>query len=636
MRLPLLIILLLLTLIILANSSIYHVYSQATPSCLTAVITSNTTLTKSQDFCKLIITNKSTLYVANNTNLNLNVLIIDNSSSIILLNSSLNVKESLNIMNNSNLISKKSNLSFLGNSSEPFTGKINNSSMEILSSNIKGNETFLQISSSKIYSTGNTYQGRVIFETSNNSKLYFYDSSNFYLNIKDKSNTIIIQQSQFSLFIDLISSKNVSINLPQGYFKSLNILSIGINNYSINATNVYFSPEGYPNILNLISCENLTISNSINLEIWINDEPFIQGLQNGYIVGSEIKLTNCNVYVNNSLITLWKIIFKNLSNANIYNSEGFDLIIRNNVNLYLFSDVINDIISTGKGRIYSSNSTIEGRILLYNDTSLFLRNSYISNYQNIQLYENSTIYIATISKVESKLIGSNGKINIKVYGIINVISQNPMIYLQFYKLSIKILVPNSTYIPIAYGSTPVSGLIVNYNATQMPSSYYLFELEIYTSNNVTIKDEIKLYVFSDIGIPVPKAPLLNYKIINNSILLTWNETTYNPFVPISGFYLYKGTSPSNMKIIATLPYNLQNYLDSNITFDRGYYYAVVAFNVMGNSTFSNVIYVYIPSNITVNNSGIIGALNKLVQSFLIASVILISSSLYIKKYKNKK
>jgi len=130
--------------------------------------------------------------------------------------------------------------------------------------------------------------------------------------------------------------------------------------------------------------------------------------------------------------------------------------------------------------------------------------------------------------------------------------------------------------------------------------------------------------------------LLNYKIINNSILLTWNETTYNPFVPISGFYLYKGTSPSNMKIIATLPYNLQNYLDSNITFDRGYYYAVVAFNVMGNSTFSNVIYVYIPSNITVNNSGIIGALNKLVQSFLIASVILISSSLYIKKYKNKK
>ena len=104
-------------------------------------------------------------------------------------------------------------------------------------------------------------------------------------------------------------------------------------------------------------------------------------------------------------------------------------------------------------------------------------------------------------------------------------------------------------------------------------------------------------------------------------------------MPISGYYILKGTSLTNMKVIYKVSYSINSYIDTNVTPGRGYYYAVVAFNIIGNSTFSNIVYVYLPS--TNNSYDFLKTYNYFLENAILFSILLLFSSFIYKKLYRK-
>lgn len=630
MRYSLLLIAFIISSFLIASHFLPISHEQGNGNCDVRIISSNSTIIGDLNFCKLVISNNSVAKIIQNTHVVVNYLIVEGHSTLLVINSSIIITSNFSVANNSQIIFQNSKVFFGKDPAFPFKGSIYNSTLTVTKTVISSSEAFIDNNYSKIYSVNNTFGGMVVFKAKNHSNLNFFTSNYFYLGPMDNSSEANIKESLFSLFIDYTKSENVTVELPEGFVNYWNGSIAGLGKVNIKANSSYISPPNYPNILNIATNGNLTVYNATNLDIWLNDFSFIQGLGTGYFSSGQVNLTNSKIYLYKTWIKDWKIIYEKLSKATIQNSKSFNLLIRNNMNIFLINDKINSLYSTNSSIIYASGSTIDN-VFLYNYSSLFLSNSFITNFQNVHMYGNSTIYISNISDIKSKLIGSNGKVNILVYGMVNVISQNPNVYITFYKLTIRMLVPNSTTYTIAYGNNPVSGLIVNFTNNRIPSSYYIFSLEVYASNNVTLRTTSTIYIFSDIGIPVPNAPILNYTIINNSVLLKWSINT-SPFLPISGFYILKGDSPFNMKVVATVPTDVQSYLDENVTFDKDIYYAIVAYNVIGNSTYSNIIHVYIPIT-NKNNNNMNETLYNLIQSFFIISVILIGISFVIKKYR---
>ena len=71
----------------------------------------------------------------------------------------------------------------------------------------------------------------------------------------------------------------------------------------------------------------------------------------------------------------------------------------------------------------------------------------------------------------------------------------------------------------------------------------------------------------------------------NSIQLNWTEPAINGGSPITGYLIYRGTSPG-AEILCGSVVNQTSYTDWNLTKSGTYYYTVVAFNGVGNGIFS--------------------------------------------------
>jgi len=628
----LLILILLLSIIFLTNIDLAH--SQNNSFCITKIINNNATITMSQNYCKLSITNHSTLKVLNNSVLQANYLIISNDSQLILQNASLIlIKEAL-IENNSKLFLYNSTIKTQNNIYNPVKITLIKSNLNL---NVaKLNSKFLLINVnyySNIASIYSTFKGLIIFNPSNYSKMSFNFSYGFYLKMNQYENNIQIYESEFALFLGINRTSSLELYVPSGYYQHWNGIIPGLNNFNIiNADKIFISPINYPNIMNITRFGNLTIINSTNLEIWLNNIDYLEGLKNGLLFNSFFNSSNKFINLKNTILDKIKLFYTYLKSANIYDSTNFTIYLIDKNNINFFNDTVSSLYSFNSSITFAQNSSFVGYAQLYNQSQLYLSNSEIMNYNNLQLYGNSTVYIASLLNIGSKLVSPGGNIMLKIYGIANVISQNPNIYLSLYKLYIRILLPNASYVLISYGYSPTIGLISIYNATNMPNSYYEVRLEVLASNNVTILASKKVYIDSDIGLTIPKAPVLSYSTSSNEVILNWSSQN-SPFMPISGYYILKGTSLTNMKVIYKVSYSINSYIDTNVTPGRGYYYAVVAFNIIGNSTFSNIVYVYLPS--TNNSYDFLKTYNYFLEIAILFSILLLFSSFIYKKLYRK-
>ena len=70
-----------------------------------------------------------------------------------------------------------------------------------------------------------------------------------------------------------------------------------------------------------------------------------------------------------------------------------------------------------------------------------------------------------------------------------------------------------------------------------------------------------------------------------NIKLNWTDNTDNEI----GFILEKKKGAGSYAILATLGANVLSYIDYDVYLDDTYYYRVYAFNLEGNSNYSNVV-----------------------------------------------
>jgi serine protease AprX len=81
-------------------------------------------------------------------------------------------------------------------------------------------------------------------------------------------------------------------------------------------------------------------------------------------------------------------------------------------------------------------------------------------------------------------------------------------------------------------------------------------------------------------VQLPTAPTITkIKTLKYTADITWADNSNNE----DGFYIYRGTSPTNLTLIATVGPNTTFYQDSGLTRKSTYYYKVCAYNASGES-----------------------------------------------------
>ncbi|MBP7087373.1 MAG: fibronectin type III domain-containing protein, partial [Methanomassiliicoccales archaeon] len=76
---------------------------------------------------------------------------------------------------------------------------------------------------------------------------------------------------------------------------------------------------------------------------------------------------------------------------------------------------------------------------------------------------------------------------------------------------------------------------------------------------------------------------------NISISLLWNVPSDTGDGPITGYSVYRGTSPLSAQLLVTLPAGTTAYVDGTVVYGTTYYYWVSALNQWGESELSQVM-----------------------------------------------
>ncbi len=87
------------------------------------------------------------------------------------------------------------------------------------------------------------------------------------------------------------------------------------------------------------------------------------------------------------------------------------------------------------------------------------------------------------------------------------------------------------------------------------------------------------------GVPTPPNGLAATVVSRTQINLGWNDNSSNE----DGFKIERSTNGSSWTQIATVGRNVRNYSSTGLSANKTYYYRVRAFNIRGNSTYSNVV-----------------------------------------------
>jgi titin len=93
-----------------------------------------------------------------------------------------------------------------------------------------------------------------------------------------------------------------------------------------------------------------------------------------------------------------------------------------------------------------------------------------------------------------------------------------------------------------------------------------------------------------VGTEVPGTPTIISAIGGNaSIAVTWSAPADDGDAPLSGFSIYRGTTPLARQLLVTLPAGTTAYTDSAVSMGSTYYYWVAALNRWGESPASMVL-----------------------------------------------
>ncbi|MEM3342051.1 MAG: fibronectin type III domain-containing protein [Thermoplasmata archaeon] len=85
--------------------------------------------------------------------------------------------------------------------------------------------------------------------------------------------------------------------------------------------------------------------------------------------------------------------------------------------------------------------------------------------------------------------------------------------------------------------------------------------------------------------PVPVSSL-NAMPLSKRVVLSWNDTQNEN---VLGYSIYRGTSASTLTLIANVSNNTHTYNDTDVSNEVQYYYSVKAYNLFGDSDYSQVV-----------------------------------------------
>jgi hypothetical protein len=88
---------------------------------------------------------------------------------------------------------------------------------------------------------------------------------------------------------------------------------------------------------------------------------------------------------------------------------------------------------------------------------------------------------------------------------------------------------------------------------------------------------------------------LTASLSDSKVNLTWKPPSNDGNATITEYRIYRGTSSDSLELIASVNGSTTEYIDSNVSEAKTYYYSVSAVNPMGESNLSDVVSVEIPN-----------------------------------------
>ncbi len=576
--------------IILLNFLPLNITLLTAESCEDLVLTSNQKVTISEPkiLCKITMQDDSQLTIENVAELKVlgNIELKDNSQ-LLINNSTISINSNLSLESNSQIQIVKSNVTFYtlkfllkGNSSAYINFSLFNSEkLEIIPKDL-----------SKLRIRYTSFIGKIYIYPYSYSDVQIEKSHGFKLVISNQRFNATIEDSTLAIKLEIISANPLEIKVPKGlysYWDPSMISSSMITPAQIKIYRSLFGPTGLNNEIALISRTSVRITNSSDISIALFDiQDNISGLFRGYYDKKTLKISDTYYIelIQSSVIT-WSLNFQALQSIKITNSSNLEINAQNKTNVEVFNvRNIEQIEIKDNAVILLNESSIIGKVILKDNAKLIAKNTYISNINNIITNDNSIALIASIDEVRTNVKGNTTSFS--VYGAIAVLSSSNVTIKNF-QLKISLVTKYPKFQTVLIGFENKIGEITFFSLNNLPSAEYKLILEVEATTGERLIAEKLITIKTPIKLSKPTPPSLKITLSGYPIL-TWEEEN-NPFIPILGYNIYRGEDPTNLQQIATLSANRTVFIDLNVTQGKEYYYAITAFNELGESEFSNII-----------------------------------------------
>jgi hypothetical protein len=582
--------------------------------------------------CDIYLKNNAQLIINNSSNITISGMVqANNNSKIVINNSEINFKNNITLYKSSLILNNtKLNVDY-GIQFKSF----NKSEIILTNSSISSNNFEMVLNESSLNSSLVAFYGKIRITPLSSSNLSIRSSSGFDLILYDQGINAFINSSTFSISLAINFGNSVSIQIPHGYFKYWNSTLLKpqyFQNNRIEVFNSYINPPELNSEILLLNKGNYTIYDSVNLIISIFDiNSKITNLSTGYFLKKNFILSN-ETFINliNTEIKKWRLYFSKIKDVYLANSSNIDIYIDDNVGLKAYNvRLIGLIYAKGNSKLMLNKSSIVDKVILRNNAKIIAVDSSISDLNNIIVFNNASAYFSSIDKIQY-----TSKSNITafdLYGTVAVIAANNSTYLKFFKITIA---PVTKY-PKAYtaliGFENRNGLIATFYLNNLPNGLYNISLEVSASNNFNLVSSLTIKINTGINPQPPQAPSL-IASVSGYPSLSWIDN--NPFyIPVLGYNIYRGESPNSLKKIATAEGNIYSYIDTSASKDVQYYYAITAFNEYGESNFSNIIPVKVPSKTSYKELFLI---YEWIPALGLIAIIMFLIGLIITRSKNKK
>ncbi|MFA5794029.1 MAG: DUF2341 domain-containing protein [Candidatus Brocadiia bacterium] len=120
------------------------------------------------------------------------------------------------------------------------------------------------------------------------------------------------------------------------------------------------------------------------------------------------------------------------------------------------------------------------------------------------------------------------------------------------------------------------------DTTVTPTGVYYYRVRSYDDGG---NHPYSSYITATTIAPIAPTNLLTNTVTTSAISLSWNDNS----VSENGFYLERSSDGAYWAVTITVPANITSYADTSLSMNTVYYYRLLAFNGIGNSSYSNVI-----------------------------------------------